>query len=149
MATTKPQPPDRALEAAETLARVMDRMHVDPLLGLVVPWVGDLVSSGLGVYPVLLAWRRGAPGSLVARMLLNLSVDLVAGAVPVLGDLWDFFFRAHSRNLALLRARLVEGEVVARKRDTLVVMGAVLVFLAALALPVVLLVLAISAIAGK
>jgi hypothetical protein len=137
--------PDPALEAAEKLARVMDERYVDPLLGMVVPWVGDLISAGLGVYPVLLAWRRGAHKGLLARMLLNLSIDLLGGAVPVLGDLWDFFFRAHSRNLALLRARSSEGAVVSSARDGLVVAGAVALFLLALALPIALLVAAIVA----
>jgi hypothetical protein len=137
--------PDRALEAAETIARWMDTRYLDPLLGLAVPGVGDLMSAGLGLYPVLLAWRRGAPKALLARMLLNLSVDLLGGSVPVLGDIWDFFFRAHSRNLALLRARTVEGEVAASPRDHLVVIGAGLVFLLALAVPIVVVVVAVSA----
>jgi hypothetical protein len=140
---------DRALAAAETLAKVMDRRFVDPLLGLVAPWAGDVVSAGLGIYPVWLAWRRGAPRGLVARMLLNLSVDLLGGAVPFVGDVWDFFFRAHSRNLALLRAR-TDAErgltPATSSRDGLVVAGAVAVFLAALAVPIGLLVVAALAI---
>lgn len=137
--------PDRSLQAAETIARVMDRMHLDPVLGLVAPWAGDVLSAGLGIYPVWLAWRHGAPGGLVARMLLNLSIDLIAGAVPFLGDIWDFFFRAHSRNAELLRSRLAGDQIAGSRRDALVVVGATLVFLAALSLPIVLLVLAIRA----
>jgi len=145
--TTGPsQPkPDRALQAAERISRVMDGMYLDPLLGLVAPWVGDVFSAGLGLYPLWLAWRRGAPKALLARMLLNLSVDLVGGAVPVVGDVWDFFFRAHSRNLALLRARSAGGQVAASPRDRLVVIGAAAVFLLALAVPIGLVVLAVSA----
>jgi hypothetical protein len=137
--------PDPALEAAEKLARLMDRRLLDPVLGLFLPGAGDLMSAGLGLYPVMLAWRRGAPRSLVARMLLNLSVDMLGGSVPIVGDLWDFFFRAHSRNLELLRARSSGTEVVSSPRDGLVVAGAVAVFLLALAVPVALLVLAITA----
>ena len=135
---------DRALAAAETVARWMDGRLLDPLLGFFVPWAGDLLSAGLGLYPVVLAWRRGAPRALVARMLLNLSVDLLGGAVPVVGDLWDFFFRAHSRNLALLRARSAGGEVVPSPRDRLVVIGAAAVFVLALAVPIGLLVWGLS-----
>lgn len=137
---------DPALEAAEKLAHLMDQRYLDPVLGLLLPWAGDVISAGLGLYPVALAWRRGAPRGLLARMLLNLGIDLLGGAVPVAGDVWDFFFRAHSRNLALLRARSAGGTVVSSPRDGLVVVGAVLVFLAALALPVVLLIAAIAAI---
>ena len=72
-------------------------------------------------------------------MLLNLSVDLLTGAVPVLGDLWDFFFRANRRNLQLLRQRAAGGEIAPSHSDGLVVAGAAAVFLAALAVPVVVL----------
>jgi hypothetical protein len=64
------------------------------------------------------------------------------------GDVWDFFFRAHSRNLALLKSRMVGAEVIAtpqtRARDGLVVAGALVAFLTALAVPVTLLVLVVS-----
>jgi hypothetical protein len=136
---------DRALQAAENIARWMDRRFLDPLLGLILPGAGDLLGAGLGLYPLMLAWRRGAPKALLARMLLNLSVDLLGGSVPVIGDIWDFFFRAHSRNLDLLRARSQEGQVASSPRDTLVIIAAVAVFLLALAAPVVVLVLVISA----
>jgi hypothetical protein len=146
MARDAPPPSDdRDIEVAATLARWMDGRLVDPLIGLLVPWGGDLASAVLGLYPVLLAWRRGAPRMLLARMLLNLSVDLLGGLVPVVGDIWDFFFRAHSRNLALLRQRRQQIEVRATASDWVVVMGAVLLFLVALAAPVVLVVLALRA----
>jgi hypothetical protein len=130
------QQQDRALEVASSLARWLDHRFVDPLLGLLLPGVGDLLGSALGLYPVLLAWKRGAPKSLVARMVLNLAADAAGGAIPILGDVWDFLFRAHARNLELLRARAASGEVRGHWSDTLVVGGALLLLLAALALPV-------------
>src|SRR5262245_65529958 len=107
----EPAPPDRALEAASTLARWLDQRFLDPLLGLLLPGVGDLLGAALGLYPVLLAWQRRAPKTLLARMLLNLAADAAGGAIPVLGDVWDFLFRAHARNLDLLRARARAREV--------------------------------------
>jgi hypothetical protein len=133
---------DRELRAAETIASWMDRRFVDPILGFLVPGAGDVLGALVGLYPVMLAWRRRAPKVLVARMLLNLSVDLLVGLVPLLGDVWDFFFRAHSRNLALLRARHQGAAVRANPRDWLVVVGAGLLFLVALVAPIVLLVVA-------
>jgi hypothetical protein len=129
--------PDRALEAAATLARWLDNRFLDPLLGLLLPGVGDLLGSALGLYPVLLAWRRRAPKALLARMLLNLAADAAGGAIPILGDIWDFLFRAHARNLALLQARASDGDVRGHWSDTLVVGAALLVFVAALAAPIV------------
>lgn len=139
---TNPDPDDRdpALEAATTLARWMDGRFLDPALGFLLPGVGDVLSSALGIYPIFLAWRRQAGKALVARMLLNLAVDALGGSVPILGDIWDFFFKAHTRNLALLRARTVQGTPASRPADTLVVVAAGFALLAALAAPVVLLV---------
>jgi hypothetical protein len=135
--TMTTEPRDPAIEAATTLARWMDGRFLDPLLGLVLPGVGDLLSSALGIYPVWLAWRRGAPKALIARMLLNLAVDAAGGSVPIVGDVWDFFFRAHARNLALLQARAKDGTVAGRPTDALVVAAAGVAVVAALALPIV------------
>jgi len=128
---------DRALRAAETLSRWLDDRFVDPLLGLLLPGVGDLLGSALGLYPVVLAWRRGAPKALLARMLLNLAADAAGGSIPIVGDIWDFFFRAHARNHALLRARLDGGAVRGHWSDTALIVGAIAALVAALALPVV------------
>jgi len=132
---------DRALAAAETLARWMDDRLLDPLMGLFLPGLGDLIGSALGLYPVVLAWRRRAPKALLARMILNLAADAAGGAIPIVGDVWDFVFKAHARNLALLRTRSRAGAVHGHWTDALIVAGAVLALLAAFALPVVLVVL--------
>jgi hypothetical protein len=132
-----PAPPDRAIEVATALARWLDHRFVDPLLGLLLPGVGDLLGAALGLYPVLLAWRRGAPKVLLARMILNLAADAAGGAIPLLGDVWDFLFPAHARNLELLRARASAGEVRARWTDVFAVGGALMALLVALAAPVV------------
>src|SRR4029079_16997314 len=132
-----PKPPDPALATAETLALWLDNRFVDPLLGLLLPGFGDLLASALGLYPVLLAWQRRAPKSLIARMLLNLAAAAAGGAIPVLGDIWDFMFRAHARNLKLLRARADDGTVRTHWSDTLVVGAALAVFVAAIAVPIV------------
>ena len=140
MSEDNPNPkPDRdhALEVAATLARWLDDRFLDPLLGLFLPGVGDFLSSALGLYPVVLAWRRRAPKALLARMLLNLAVDALGGSIPIIGDIWDFFFKANVRNLALLQARAAGREFRSRPADTLIVVAAAVMFLAALAVPLV------------
>ena len=92
---------DGAIEAATTLAHWLDHRFVDPLLGLLLPGVGDLLGAALGLYPVLLAWQRRAPKVLLARMILNLAADAAGGAIPVLGG--DFLPRAR-RNPSAARA---------------------------------------------
>jgi hypothetical protein len=83
-------------------------------------------------------------------MLVNLGVDVLAGLVPVVGDVGDFFFRAHRRNLRLLRERSsgTGAALEATAKDHAVVLGAALFLLAALAAPIVLLVIGLRALGG-
>jgi hypothetical protein len=67
-----------------------------------VPGLGDLITFGLSVYIVEEARRLGAPPPLLRKMRVNILIDLVAGTVPIAGDLFDAGWKANSRNLALL-----------------------------------------------
>jgi len=84
------EPMPAEIARARTLARVLDHYLVDPLLGLFLPGVGDLIGSLLGLYLVAIAVRRRMSQVIVARMLLHLALDAVLGAIPVLGDIADF-----------------------------------------------------------
>jgi hypothetical protein len=89
----------------------------------------------------------GVPASLLARMGWNLVIDVVVGAVPFLGDLFDAGFKANMRNLALLD-RHAEGPVQSRhaSRRFVAVLAIllVLVLVGAVALAVFLVQLAFS-----
>ena len=116
-------PPDevrrsRALVEVETLAWLLDnsipipltggrRLGLDAIVGL-VPIVGDLASGALGLVVVWRASRMGLPRIVVTRMLANSALDLVIGAIPVLGDAFDLWFKANTRNLGLMRRHLEE-----------------------------------------
>lgn len=78
------------------------RFGFDSLLGL-VPGVGDTATAIPAAYLVMRAHRMGAPAHLVARMVLNVLIDLFVGAIPLLGDLFDLGFKANRRNVNLLR----------------------------------------------
>src|SRR5437773_4844952 len=110
-AQARPAELDRALVVAKVLSRWLDDRFLDPLLGLVLPGAGDLLGLALGLYPVWLAWRRRAPKPLLARMILNVAADAAGGAIPIVGDIWDFLFRSNARNVALLEARVTGPEV--------------------------------------
>ena len=77
------------------------RIGVESIVGL-VPGAGDLAGGAFSLYIMLQAARMGVPRPLLARMGTNLVVDVVVGAVPILGDLFDVGFKANMRNLALL-----------------------------------------------
>lgn len=77
------------------------RVGVDGLVGL-LPGIGDLATTGVSLYILAQAARAGVPRRGLARMGLNLAVDAGIGAIPVLGDLFDFGFKANLRNARLM-----------------------------------------------
>ena len=77
------------------------RFGWDPIIGL-IPGAGDFVTSSLSVMVLYRAVRLGVPRVVVGRMVLNVLIDLLAGAVPIIGDLFDFAWKSNSLNLALL-----------------------------------------------
>jgi hypothetical protein len=77
------------------------RFGLDALIGL-VPGVGDVVTTLLSLYIVKEARALGAPRRLILRMLSNVALDSVVGAVPLAGDVFDVIWRANRRNMNLL-----------------------------------------------
>jgi len=125
---------ERSLQKLEQISDWMDRRYVDPILGMLVPGAGDALGALVGLYGVKVALRIGAHPMVIARMLINLTLDALFGAVPIIGLFGDFFFRAHLRNVELLRNRRADG---ARPGDYAVVALAALAFVTALILPIV------------
>ena len=138
------EPASQGLRVARTLTKWLDERYLDPIIGLILPGAGDLLSSGAGMYLVSHAFRLKLPPVVIARMFLNLAIDMLVGAIPILGDLFDFGFKANARNLALLERRHEAGGR-SSAADWALVAGAVLLFLAALAVPILLLVWALRA----
>ena len=83
------------------------RVGLDPVIGL-VPVVGDVVAAAAGAWVIAEAARFGVPRVVLARMVTNLLLDLGVGAIPVLGDAYDLFFRSNSRNLELFRRHALD-----------------------------------------
>ena len=102
----------------DRLARLMDaqfsipgtniRFGLDGIIGL-VPGVGDFASFLVSAYLLSVAANKGASGFVMARMTLNVVVDALIGAIPVLGDIFDVFFKANQRNVRLLQQHFGEG----------------------------------------
>ena len=97
----------KLMDSAITVPVLRLRIGADAILGL-VPGVGDALAGAIGAYLIYEAHRLGAPRSALVRMAFNLALDTAVGAVPVAGDIWDFFFRANDRNMQIL-ARHVGG----------------------------------------
>ena len=93
------------LDSAFVLPGTNIRFGIDALIGL-VPGIGDAITTFMSLYIVNEARALGAPRRLIARMLANVALDSVVGAVPFLGDAFDVMWRANRRNLTLLRNHL-------------------------------------------
>ncbi|MGB5694734.1 MAG: DUF4112 domain-containing protein [Polyangiales bacterium] len=79
------------------------RFGIDPIIGLLFPGIGDTV-TGLGSIGLLtFALRRGVPRVILGRMLLNILIDVLLGALPVIGDIFDAAWKSNRRNLELIR----------------------------------------------
>jgi len=78
------------------------RIGLDPVVGL-IPGIGDLVSGAIGFWLIAEAARFRIPTVVLGRMVLNTLVDLVVGAIPFLGDIFDALSKSNSRNLELFR----------------------------------------------
>ncbi|GAA0554341.1 DUF4112 domain-containing protein [Halorubrum ejinorense] len=77
------------------------RIGIDPLLGI-LPGAGDVLSGGLSLYIVVEAARLGVSVTTLLRMIANISLDVVAGTIPVVGDLFDVVWKANTRNFELV-----------------------------------------------
>jgi uncharacterized protein DUF4112 len=101
-----------ALARIDMLAKLFDtafilpgtnvRFGVEAVMRL-VPGIGDAAASALSCYLLYEAHRLDVPQHVFARLVANVALEGVIGAVPVLGDLFDVGFRANRRNVKILR----------------------------------------------
>lgn len=142
---------------AEQLARILDdgfrvpgtdlRFGLDPIIGLLAPGVGDVVAGLCNVALIVLAVREGVPLPIVVRMLVNVLIDVLVGAVPIAGDAFDFVWKATRKNLDLIDAhRSGKRPGVVDYVLLTVVIG---VILGALVLPVVVFVAVVAWLANR
>ena len=115
----KPQYEHRELKWLSKVSYLMDsqfrfpgtkfRFGLDPLLNL-FPFAGDMagfiISGGL----LLAMARKGASNKLVVLMSLNILLDATIGAIPIIGQIFDFFFKANARNMNLMREHYLENK---------------------------------------
>ena len=107
-----------ALKNLDSLAKLMDarftipgtniKFGLDALIGL-VPGAGDFATFIISGYMLKVLAQNGASGFVLARMVLNVIIDSLIGAVPILGDIFDVAFKSNQRNMKLMHEHYVEG----------------------------------------
>ena len=130
------------IEGIRRLAYVLDdlvrvpgtniRFGLDAVLGL-MPAGGDVAGGALSAYTIIRAAGLGAGPAVIMRMGLNVLIDTVVGAVPFLGDLFDFGWKSNRRNIALLD-RYVTQPAPVQKSSRYVLIAVLCVLLAVLGL---------------
>lgn len=106
------------LDQLRRLAKLMDaqfripgtdiRFGLDGLVGL-IPGAGDLTTFAVSGYMLWMMATKGASGFVLARMVLNIVIDLIIGSIPFIGDIFDVAFKANMRNMKLMEQHYVEG----------------------------------------
>jgi hypothetical protein len=99
------------LVALRRFARFMDeafeipgtRMRVgfDALVGL-IPGIGDVIGAVLSSWILVGGLRHRVGPVVIARMIGNIVIDMLFGAVPVAGDVFDFLYEENVKNMRLL-----------------------------------------------
>ncbi len=108
-------PHEDRIAQLELLASAMDdmiqipgtniRVGLDSILGL-VPGVGDAISLAANAFLIYQAKQMGVRKRTFAKMGLVTLVDATVGAIPVLGDVFDVYWKSNRRSLKILRAEL-------------------------------------------
>jgi hypothetical protein len=110
------------------------RVGLDALVGL-IPGVGDTATTVASLYVLGSAVRYRVPKVTLLRMGLNLGIDYALGSLPLVGDLFDAWWKSNQKNVALLRERATVSAHEARRgriSDWLFV-GFIMILLVALA----------------
>jgi hypothetical protein len=81
------------------------RVGLEPIIGL-VPVLGDVAGLLMSLYVLLEAHRAGASTRVKLQMVRNMLIDFFGGLVPIVGDVFDFAWKANVRNTQLLREHL-------------------------------------------
>jgi hypothetical protein len=107
------------LKVVERLSHLLDskfiipgtniRFGVDPLLSL-FPVIGDMITFLISCALIYLMHTHGASRKVVIKMVLNSSIDAVIGTIPLIGTVFDIFYRSNDRNVKLLKEHYFEGK---------------------------------------
>src|SRR6266566_7825040 len=80
------------------------RFGLDALIGL-IPGFGDTATTLVSFYILAAGVRYRVPKITLLRMGLNIGLDYLLGSLPLVGDLFDAWWKSNKMNVALLRRR--------------------------------------------
>lgn len=111
------------------------RFGWDGILGF-IPGIGDVATSMVSMYIIMRAAALGATPTVLLRMGLNVLIDNVFDAIPLLGQIFDFVWKSNNMNMKLLERHLENPRAVSRASAVVVgfvILGIILSLIALLA----------------
>jgi len=107
------------------------RFGLDPLLNL-FPIAGDMAGLIISAGLLLAMARKGASNKLVVLMSLNILLDATIGAIPVAGQIFDFFFKSNARNIKLMKEHYLENKHQGSGKGIIIGVSVILLLITAL-----------------
>lgn len=107
------EPP--ALKRLRTLSVLMDskfvgplglKFGVDALIGF-IPVLGDFIGAGVSLYIIFEAAMLGCGPAVLLRMGVNVLIETVIGLIPLIGNVFDFVWKANNKNIVLLESHVL------------------------------------------
>jgi hypothetical protein len=95
----------RLMDTAFRIPGTPFRIGWDPVIGL-IPGLGDAIATAISAYILFSATQFGLPRNVLGWMVFNIGLEAVVGTIPLIGDLFDAFYKSNIRNLALLEKHL-------------------------------------------
>jgi len=114
---------EQKIKAAKIFAKLLDsqfeiggvKFGIDPILDF-IPWFGDIAGAILSLYILQTAWSAQVSKIDFMKMVLNIIIDFVVGAIPILGVVFDVIYKANMRNIKILEkythGKFVEGKII-------------------------------------
>jgi hypothetical protein len=144
-------PPEPAVDEtppwAEKLVRVLDDglripgtdfgVGLDGILGFIFPGIGDFLTGTGSAALLFLALREGVPTVAIGRMVVNIAIDTLGGALPIIGDVFDVFWKSNRKNLELIERYRDEPDAKPGALDYVLVLGGLVLIALSIALPLI------------
>lgn len=107
------------------------RFGIDPILNF-IPIAGQIITFTISVLLVLIMFRNGVSSKAAAKMLLNTMTDATLGAIPFIGNIYDFYSKANQKNIRILEEYYYENKHQGSARGILFSIFAILLLLCTL-----------------
>jgi len=138
MNQTPPPVSDPRFRWLETVSTFMDnqfrlpgtnfRFGLDPILSF-IPFAGSAASFAISAGLLLTMMKHGVSRKVVILMLGNLVLDAIVGSIPIIGNIFDFTFKANQRNVNLLKKHYQEGKYTGSGTGIIITVVVVLILL--------------------